>query len=184
MLGGFCYSHTERCGSFVRVLERLALLHYGKHRCLSYAQQAQEYQTEITHIALQVTPPPLVLRHVLRSVASVQQSPLSRCACTHSTHGGFEREPSRTPASAGPAHHAQHLSPPPTADGANRGGVLGVPGPRAARADRRRARVAVALGVEEEDRVVRLRGRGGLRISDAHSAGARWCQPGCFQQDQ
>lgn len=39
--------------NFYNVLERLALLHYGKRRCLSYENQVAEYQSEIEHVALQ-----------------------------------------------------------------------------------------------------------------------------------
>ena len=39
---------------FQLVMERLSLIHYGKHRCLSYADQVDEYQTEVRHISLQI----------------------------------------------------------------------------------------------------------------------------------
>ena len=39
---------------FEQVLERLTILHYGKHRCLSYAVQMDEYQLEVNHISLQI----------------------------------------------------------------------------------------------------------------------------------
>lgn len=39
---------------FYNVLERLAMLHYGKRRCLSYENQVAEYQSEIEHVALQM----------------------------------------------------------------------------------------------------------------------------------
>jgi hypothetical protein len=39
---------------FQQVLERLSIIHYGKHRCLSYADQMDEYQTEVNHISLQI----------------------------------------------------------------------------------------------------------------------------------
>lgn len=39
---------------FQQVLERLTLIHYGKHRCLSYADQTEEYRVEVNHIALHV----------------------------------------------------------------------------------------------------------------------------------
>ena len=38
--------------NFYRCVERLALLHYGKARCLSYAEQMREYQTEIRHVSV------------------------------------------------------------------------------------------------------------------------------------
>jgi hypothetical protein len=38
---------------FYNVLERLALLHYGKRRCLSYEDQVVEYRSEVEHLALQ-----------------------------------------------------------------------------------------------------------------------------------
>jgi hypothetical protein len=40
--------------NFHLCLERLVLLHYGKHRCLSFDRQMHEYKTEIQHIALHV----------------------------------------------------------------------------------------------------------------------------------
>ena len=39
---------------FQQVLERLSIIHYGKHRCLSYADQMDEYQLEVNHISLQI----------------------------------------------------------------------------------------------------------------------------------
>eukprot|EP01044_Picomonas_judraskeda_P023157 COSAG03_NODE_5989_length_1136_cov_0.989392_1_plen_208_part_00 len=39
---------------FQQVLERLSIIHYGKHRCLSYADQMDEYETEVNHISLQI----------------------------------------------------------------------------------------------------------------------------------
>jgi hypothetical protein len=39
---------------FQLVLERLTLIHYGKHRCLSYADQMDEYVLETNHVALQI----------------------------------------------------------------------------------------------------------------------------------
>ena len=48
-----CYLEELRGLHFHLVLERLTLLHYGKCKCLSYADQVTEYNTEINHIALQ-----------------------------------------------------------------------------------------------------------------------------------
>ena len=39
---------------FEQVLERLSMIHYGKHRCLSYAVQMDEYHMEVNHISLQI----------------------------------------------------------------------------------------------------------------------------------
>lgn len=40
--------------SFHRTLERIALLHLGKRKCLSYEEQASEYEIEVNAISLQV----------------------------------------------------------------------------------------------------------------------------------
>ena len=50
---GAVYLDECRGLSFDAVLKRLVLLHQGKQRCLSYAEQATEYKKEINHISLQ-----------------------------------------------------------------------------------------------------------------------------------
>ena len=40
--------------SFHRTLERVAMLNLGKHKCLSYEEQAKEYEKELNAISLQV----------------------------------------------------------------------------------------------------------------------------------
>ena len=50
------YSHVVDLKGlhFITVLERLTMLHYGKRSCLSYAEQAAEYELELNHVALQI----------------------------------------------------------------------------------------------------------------------------------
>jgi hypothetical protein len=40
--------------SFHLTLERLAMLHLGKHKCLSYEEQAGEYETEVNSVSLHI----------------------------------------------------------------------------------------------------------------------------------
>lgn len=56
-----CLLRDLRGLHFHNVLERLAMLHYDKRRCLPYEEQMAEYNSEINHVALQmvqVRPPP------------------------------------------------------------------------------------------------------------------------------
>jgi len=52
MLQDGIYLQDMRGLNFYLVLERLALLHFGKHRSMSYATQAEEYDIEVRHISL------------------------------------------------------------------------------------------------------------------------------------
>jgi hypothetical protein len=69
------YLHELRGGlDFYSTLHRLALLHYGKKRCLSYEDQMIEHETERRHVALHVISTCLSLA-VFRRIKRVQGAP-------------------------------------------------------------------------------------------------------------